>query len=114
MFLEIYVFPEKIRGIGMDMQTPAPRKTGWVARLNYWTFGLARHWLLTLLIATGLYAGLPLAAPVLMHLGLTGPGQLIYTIYSPFCHQFPFRSWFFFGEQAAYPREAAHVAGLQP
>jgi uncharacterized membrane protein len=28
------------------------------------------------------------------------------------CHQFAFRSWFLFGEQAEYPRQAAGVAGV--
>src|SRR5262249_11332887 len=36
--------------------------------------------------------------------GLTGPGRLIYTLYSPFCHQYAFRTFFLYGEQPAYPR----------
>ena len=49
-----------------------------------------------------------------MHVGLTGPAQAIYTIYTPLCHQFAFRSWFLFGEQPAYPRAAANVTDLKP
>jgi uncharacterized membrane protein len=61
-----------------------------------------------------LYLGLPFLAPVMMAAGLKTPAQVIYKVYSATCHQFAFRSWFLFGEQAAYPREVAHVAGLVP
>lgn len=44
-----------------------------------------------------------------MQAGLTGPAQLIYTVYRPACHQMAFRSVFFFGEQPFYPRELAHT-----
>lgn len=54
-----------------------------------------------------LYVALPIAAPVLMHAGATGPANVLYTVYSPMCHQFAFRSVFLFGEQTAYPRQAA-------
>ncbi len=83
-------------------------------RLNRWMLGLSRQWLRVLVIILLLYVGLPVAAPTLMHFGLTGPGRLIYTMYSPLCHQFAFRTWFLYGEQAAYPRAAANVPGIQP
>jgi uncharacterized membrane protein len=44
-----------------------------------------------------------------MNYGATGPANVIYTMYKPFCHQFGFRSFFLFGEQAYYPLEEAHV-----
>jgi uncharacterized membrane protein len=37
---------------------------------------------------------------------------LIYTIYSPLCHQWAFRSFFLFGEQAYYPHAAAKMQGM--
>ncbi len=83
-------------------------------RINRWALSISRHWLRSLLIVIGIYVSLPFAAPVFMHYDLNGPAQLIYTMYSPMCHQFAFRSWFFFGEQAAYPRAAANVPGLLP
>jgi uncharacterized membrane protein len=83
-------------------------------RLNRWTLSLSRHWLRTLLIVIGVYVTLPFVAPTLMHLGLTGPANFLYTIYSPMCHQLAFRSWFLYGEQPAYPRAAANFPGLQP
>jgi uncharacterized membrane protein len=91
-----------------------PADNSLAVRINRWVMGISRHWLRSLLIVIGLYAFLPFAAPVLMHYKLTGPADLIYTIYNPMCHQFAFRSWFFFGEQPAYPRAAANVPGLKP
>jgi uncharacterized membrane protein/glutaredoxin len=68
---------------------------------------LARHWLAIFNAVVFIYVGLPFAAPVLMKLGATRPARWIYTAYSPMCHQWAFRSWFLFGEQAAYPRATA-------
>jgi uncharacterized membrane protein len=75
-------------------------------RVNLWLLWLARHWLRVALVVIGVYAGLPWVAPTLMKLGLTDLGNAIYTIYSPMCHQFAFRSVFLYGEQPFYPREA--------
>jgi uncharacterized membrane protein len=47
-----------------------------------------------------------------MKAGATTPANVIYTIYKPLCHQFGFRSFFLFGEQAYYPLEEAHVQGV--
>jgi len=73
-------------------------------RLNVWLLKLSRHWLRVALLIIGLYAGLPWVAPTLMHFGLDEPAHVIYFLYGPFCHQFAFRSFFLFGEQADYPR----------
>lgn len=73
---------------------------------------VSKHWLKLVALFFGLYVGLPFAAPTLMHLGATGPAAAIYTVYSPMCHQYAFRSWFLFGEQGAYPRADAGVDGL--
>lgn len=73
-------------------------------RLNKFVLHLSRNWLRVALVILGFYISLPWAAPTLMKLGLTGPGMAIYTLYSPFCHQFAFRSFFLYGEQPAYPR----------
>ena len=67
----------------------------------------SRHWLAAFSLVILLYVGLPFMAPTLMKVGATGPARIIYTLYSPFCHQFAFRSFFLFGPQAAYPRELA-------
>jgi len=72
--------------------------------------GFSRHWLAILNTIVFLYVGLPFLAPVLMKAGMEGPARLIYTVYSPVCHQLAFRSWFLFGEQAAYPRALARTS----
>ncbi|NPV67498.1 MAG: DUF2085 domain-containing protein [Anaerolineae bacterium] len=83
-------------------------------RMQRGVLWLSRHWLWLVALFFGLYVGLALLAPVLMHVGATGPARALYTIYSPLCHQFAFRSWFLFGAQPAYPRADAGVAGLEP
>src|SRR5215467_2331451 len=91
-----------------------PSDNSFAVRLNRWTLSASRHYLRWIMLFLGLYTLLPIAAPIFMHVGLTGPAQAIYTIYTPLCHQFTFRSWFLFGEQPAYPRAVANVPGLKP
>ncbi len=87
------------------------RVTGWqrkvVLTLDRLVLGFARHWAAVLTLIVGLYAGVPFLAPVAMQMGATGLANAIYTLYSPVCHQFAFRSWFLFGEQTVYPRARA-------
>jgi len=91
------------------MQTErSERELRRIIRMNRWVLWLSKHWLAIALTVLGLYVGLALLAPVLMAVGLDGPANVLYTFYSPMCHQFAFRSWFLFGDQIAYPR---HVAG---
>lgn len=71
---------------------------------------LSRYWLQTFLVAYGLWVWLPWLAPVLMHVGLSGAGRVIYFIYSFFCHQLPERSFFLFGPQVMYPMSAIQAA----
>ena len=78
-------------------------------RVMYW---ISRHYLAILNIVMLFYFGLPLLAPVLMNAGATAPANVIYTVYKPLCHQFGFRSFYLFGEQAYYPLEEAHVHGM--
>jgi uncharacterized membrane protein len=78
-------------------------------RLSLW---VADHWLLAVNLLVLLYVGLPILAPVLMKVGATAPARIIYTAYSPLCHQLGFRSFFLFGEQPEYPRAAAGLSGL--
>ncbi len=75
--------------------------------VNRAILSFTRHWLLVFNLVVFLFVGLPFLAPVLMNAGATGPAAAIYRVYSPLCHQLAFRSWFLFGEQAAYPRAAA-------
>jgi uncharacterized membrane protein len=59
-----------------------------------------------------LYFGLAVLAPVMMEAGATGPATVLYTIYKPLCHQFGFRSFFLFGEQAFYPLKEAGIPNV--
>ncbi|MCZ6531281.1 MAG: DUF2085 domain-containing protein [Chloroflexi bacterium] len=79
----------------------------WGIRLNRGVRFFTRHWLAAFSLIVFLYAGLPFLAPTLMKVGATGPARVIYTLYSPFCHQFAFRSFFLYGPQVVYPRELA-------
>jgi uncharacterized membrane protein len=85
-----------------DKSLQKPRKLA--LRANVWTLRIARNWLKIALTILVIYVTLPFAAPTFMRLGLEAPGRLIYTLYSPFCHQFAFRSIFLYGEQPFYPR----------
>ena len=61
------------------------------------------HWPVWLAVLTGVWVTLPWLAPVLMHVGATGPANLIYLLYSPQCHQLPQRSYFLFGDRLMIP-----------
>lgn len=78
-------------------------------KISYW---ISKHYLAIFNAFLLLYVGLPFLAPVFKKLNLNGPAKVIYTIYSPLCHQWAFRSFFLFGEQAYYPHSAAKMPGV--
>ena len=78
-------------------------------RLSLW---ISKNYIHVFNLLVLIYVGLPFLAPVLMHQGAVVPASVIYRFYSIMCHQLPFRSWFLYGEQAAYPRELAGVSGM--
>ncbi len=95
------------------MTTP-PKKNVATGRTRDFVIGadkliykFSKHWLAVLNTVIAIYVALPILAPVLMNAGATGPARVIYTMYSPMCHQMASRSFFLFGEQSAYPRELA-------
>ncbi len=98
----------------MNNAPPPNRDRQFARSLNRLTWRIARNWLKIAIVFFGLYSTLPILTPVLMKLGLTAPAQVLYTVYSPFCHQFAFRSLFLFGEQPAYPREVSQENTLTP
>lgn len=73
---------------------------------------ISNHYLAILNLVMLLYVGLPVLAPVLMKSGSTAPAKIIYTIYSPLCHQFGFRSFFLSGQQPYYPLAEAGLQGI--
>ena len=52
-------------------------------------------------------------APVLEKAQAPAVARVIYRMYSPLCHQFAFRSFFLFGEQAYYPLQEAGLTGVK-
>ena len=78
-------------------------------RFFYW---LSNNYMLVFNGFVFLYVALAFFAPLLQAGGNTGVAKIIYAVYGRLCHQLSFRSWFLFGEQAAYPRAAAGVKGL--
>ena len=71
---------------------------------------LSRHWIILFGAFFGVYVWLPFLAPLLMHWGWTGPGKVIYLIYSFFCHQLPERSFFLFGQKSMYSLSEVQAA----
>lgn len=75
-------------------------------RISYW---LTRNYMILINVFLFIYVGLPFLPPYLIRSGINAPARVIYAIYSPLCHQLPYRSWFLFGEQPYYPRELADI-----
>lgn len=96
------------QNLRLDKNPPLTAVTS-ADRLSYW---IANHWLAVVMAMFILYTGLPFLAPILMKSGVTAPAQVIYTVYSPLCHQLGFRSFFLFGEQPYYPRAIAGIDGV--
>ncbi len=55
---------------------------------------MSKHWLLLFNLTFGIYAGLPVLAPMLMSWGQARLANLIYVAYQIACHQMPSRSFF--------------------
>lgn len=74
---------------------------------------ITRHWLILVVVFLALFSGLPILAPILMHLGITAPADVIYRLYGFTCHQLAYRSFFLFGAQSAYTvEELQHALGV--
>ena len=87
------------------------RMTALIDRFVRW---LARHWLAIFNTIVAIFVALPFLAPVLMHVGATGAGKLIYFVYMPTCHQLPERSYFLFGPKAVYSETELEAMGAMP
>ncbi len=85
--------------------TPVNREKA-VRGTNRLVFWLSRHWLALFNFLLLLYVGGAFLAPLLAQWGRTAESGVLYRLYGPpVCHQYPVRSWFLFGEQAAYGLE---------
>lgn len=83
-----------------EERSPTRRRT--LLLLNRMIFWLSKHWVAVFNMALLIYVGLPFLAPVLLYTGNEGAADVLYRLYNNVCHQYPIRSWFLFGAQAAY------------
>ncbi|MCU0487879.1 MAG: DUF2085 domain-containing protein [Anaerolineales bacterium] len=124
LVLKAPITPSELRQALASAATAAPARTGPVAdlesprdaalqsrstRINYW---ISRHYLAVLNLIIATFVFLPFLAPMLMKAGYQGPANLIYRVYGTTCHQLAYRSFFIFGEQSVYPRQAAGLDDL--
>lgn len=111
---EILAEVERRRAAARQPKTEEQRRI--VIFLDRCVFWLSKHWLVILNLLAVLYVGLPILSPVLLYMGIEGPGKLIQTIYRPpICHQLPQRSWFLFGQKLSYRlSELIEYLGIEP
>jgi uncharacterized membrane protein len=83
-----------------------------ITNIDKVTLWLSKSYIWLMVFFLSLYVGLPFLAPYFLKIGANLPANIIYTMYKPLCHQLAFRSWFIFGEQPFYPREAAGIEGV--
>lgn len=88
------------------------RQRGVWTRSDSITLWIHRHYMLLFNFLVFLYLGFAFLAPMLMKAGVTNPANLLYKAYGLVCHQLAYRSFFIFGEQFYYPRQAAEVSGV--
>jgi len=100
---------ERMKGTGDSGYQERLERGRKITRSDRFVFWLSNHYMILVNFLLLLYVGLPFLAPVFMKIGQSGAARVIYTIYSPLCHQLAFRSFFLFGEQAYYPRALAQI-----
>jgi uncharacterized membrane protein len=100
---------ERINDKAFQMNISGSQSITGADRFSYW---LSKHYLAIFNLFLLLYVGIPFLAPVFKKVGWNGPAEVVYKIYSPLCHQWAFRSFFLFGEQAYYPHAEARIPGV--
>jgi len=63
---------------------------------------IREHWLIIFAVGYGIWVWMPFLAPIFMRFGWEAPADMIYFLYSFFCHQMPQRSYFLFGPKTSY------------
>jgi len=100
---------EKINDKAFQVNTSRIQTISKADKISYW---ISKHYLAIFNLFLILYIGTPFLAPIFKKAGWNTPAEVIYKIYSPLCHQWAFRSFFLFGEQAYYPHAAAKIPGV--
>jgi uncharacterized membrane protein len=75
---------------------------------------LAAHWLLGLNVVVGVFVAGALLAPAVAMSGAQSAADALYAAYHLTCHQWAFRSFFLFGDQATYSIEQLQRMGVDP
>ena len=86
----------------MEQTQVTGRTRDLVIAVDRFAFWFARHWLGVFIMLYGAWVLVPFLAPMMMYLGATNAANVIYDIYSLFCHQLPQRSLFLFGDKPMY------------
>jgi uncharacterized membrane protein len=98
----------KFEGDAYKRKVKRKNKLESIDRISYY---LSKHYLAFANVFLAFYVGMSFVAPVLMNAGYPQLAKPIYSFYGAVCHKLAYRSWFLFGEQPVYPREAANVEG---
>jgi len=100
---------ENINDKAFQVNTSRTQTISKADKISYW---VSKHYLAIFNLFLILYIGVPFLAPIFKKAGWNTPAEVIYRIYRPLCHQWAFRSFFLFGEQAYYPHSAAKIPGV--
>jgi uncharacterized membrane protein len=103
---------QQLEQVGGDTYAARVKRGQEISLADRAMFWISKHYLALMNVIILIYVGLPFLAPVLMEAGVSAPARLVYTIYSPLCHQFGFRSFYLYGEQAYYPLREAGLTGV--
>jgi len=99
--------PQASGPVGSERWTPVV-----TAVLGRIVHTISWHWLLLFNTAIGIFAFLPILAPILMVTGHARWGRFIYAFLGLSCHQLPERSFFLFGPRLAYAlNQLEHLLG---
>lgn len=77
-------------------------------KISLW---ISKWYMVVIIVFLGIYVTMPVIAPILHKANKPGVARIIYAVYSPLCHQLPYRSFFIYGLQPFYPRALAQVDG---
>jgi uncharacterized membrane protein len=103
---------DQLEQLGGDVYAARVKRGQEISMADRAMFWISKHYLALMNVIILIYVGLPFLAPVLMEAEASTPARLVYAIYSPLCHQFGFRSFYLFGEQAYYPLREAGLPGV--
>ncbi len=89
----------------------SPRMRAFVLKVDRGVLAVARHWLLTVNLMSGIFVGLPILGPWLRSHGFELPASVLYAAYALTCHQRPDRSFFVFGHKMCLCQRCMAIYG---